>query len=112
MAEPVSKPESVEGMAFQLLLQKMTDMEATLHALPPLLQKIVDHLEAQHTQPDVPVASYADLYPGFQGAAGPEVPEASETSEFPGPPSPQAPPVPGETPPQRRRWWHWFLREG
>ena len=46
-------PESLEGLAFQLILQKLVSLERAMQGIPPLLQKIVTHLEAQTKQPEV-----------------------------------------------------------
>jgi hypothetical protein len=96
MPEPQDGPDSLEAMAFQLLLQKVTNLERAMASMPPLLKKIVDQLEAQGKQPEVEVASYSDLYPELPQAAG-EQPGAKQDAPTRGP----AP----------RRWWRWFLRE-
>src|SRR5207237_10582606 len=62
MAEPHEGPDGLEGLAFQLILQKLLSLERALQGIPPLLQKIVTHLEAQTQQPEVPIATYAQLY--------------------------------------------------
>jgi hypothetical protein len=66
MPEPHEGPESLEGLAFQLILQKLVSLERAIQGIPPLLGKIVAHLEAQTQQPDVPIATYAQLYPELQ----------------------------------------------
>jgi hypothetical protein len=100
MADTDKGPDSLEGMAFQLLLQKVTNLERAMQGIPPLLKKIVDQLEAQTKQPDVEVATYAQLYPELPQDAGDE----NET------------PQPGETErphvPRRRGVWQWFVKEG
>jgi len=101
MAEDRDGPDSIESMAFQLLLQKMTSLERAMESLPPLLKKIIDQLEAQTKQPDVEVATYAQLYPELEEPAtlaesGPEVPSAAPLPERPRPP---------------RGWRRWFVRE-
>jgi hypothetical protein len=83
-------------MAFQLILHKLTTLERAMQAMPPLLKKIVDQLEAQTTQPEVEVATYAQLYPELPG----------EAEDQPG--AKQDAPT---TVPAPRRWWRWFLRE-
>jgi hypothetical protein len=93
-------------MAFQLLLHKITSLERAMQGIPPLLKKIVDHLEAQTQQPDVPMATYAQLYPELQdeGGEGQET-EAKDASQA----------VEAGVAPQRgkpRRFWRWFLKEG
>jgi len=87
-------------MAFQLLLQKMTSVEHTMQAIPPLLKKIIDQLEAQAKQPDVPVASYAQLYPQLQEGT-PAQPEVLDVVA-------EAPSVPQKP---RRPLLRWFLKE-
>ena len=94
MADAPDGPDSLEGMAFQLILQKLGSLERAMQATVPLLKKIIDHLEAQTAQPDVEVATYAQLYP--------EVAEADETAEAP---------AETEAPRRRRRLWHWFIKE-
>ena len=64
--EPHEGPDSLEGLAFQLILQKLVGLERAIQGIPPLLQKIVTHLEAQTQQSEVPVATYAQLYPELQ----------------------------------------------
>jgi hypothetical protein len=66
------------------------------------LQKIVTHLEAQTQQPEVPIATYADLYPELQDGNEAQG-TAEQTTEV-------AETVP--TVPHRRRLWQWFLKEG
>jgi hypothetical protein len=98
MAESPNAPEHVEAIAFQLLLQKITGLERSLASLPPLLKKIIDHLEAQHAQPEVPVATYAQLYPELQ---------ETDADAMPLPSEPSAP----HAPVRLRRVWHWFTKE-
>jgi hypothetical protein len=107
MPEPHEGPDSLEGMAFQLLLQKVTGLERAMQSIPPLLKKIIDQLEAQTTQPDVEVATYAQLYPELEG----ETPEAAATAdtEMSTAGADNTPALPVR---RRRRPWHWFLREG
>ena len=100
MAEPHEGPDSLEGMAFQLLLHKVTGVEQAMRAIPPLLTKIIAQLEAQATQPDVPVASYAQLYPQLQEGTA----ESGDVIEVPA----ETPPVPQG---KRRRVWRWFTKE-
>jgi len=94
MAETPDGPDSLEGMAFQLILHKLGSLERAMQALPPLLAKIVDQLEAQTRHPEVPIATYAQLYPDLPTADG----AAAQT--------PTANPAP------RRRLWRWFMKEG
>src|SRR5437588_856086 len=71
--------------------------------LVPDQQRFLDvawGLEGQGTQPDVPVATYAQLYPELQE----EAPEDAEVIDLVATPAP----VPQE---RRRRFWHWFLKE-
>jgi hypothetical protein len=102
MAEPQHEPDSLEGLAFQLILHKLLGLERAIQGIPPLLQKIVTHLEVQTQQPEVPIATYAQLYPALQdgqeeqGTAEETMPEAAE-------------PVPAGPP--KRRLWQWFLKE-
>jgi len=100
MAEPqtgqTSAHEGIEAMAFQLLLQKVVGLERSLQSIPPLLAKIIAHLEAQTAQPEVPVATYAQLYPELD----------AEDTEDEAPPETVVP-MPGRS----RRVWHWFTRE-
>ena len=100
MPEPPEGPDSLEGMAFQLILHKLTTLERAMASMPPLLKKIVDQLEAQGTQPEVEVASYADLYPELpqDEAAAPTLPDVCAPDVRP------PLPLPG-------RWWRWFLKE-
>src|SRR5215831_4936295 len=100
MAEAPPGPDGLETMAFQLLLYKVTSLEHAMQAIPPLLKKIIDQLEAQQQQPDVPVATYAQLYPEVQEEA-PETPEVIDVVATPAP-APQG---------KRRRFLGWFLKE-
>ena len=99
---PPDKPDGTEAMAFEVILHKLTSVEQAMRAIPPLLHKIITQLEAQAKQPDVPVASYTQLYPQLQEgtAENDDVIEvaAAETS----------PPVPQD---KRRRLWRWFTKE-
>jgi hypothetical protein len=95
-------PDSLEGMAFQLLLQKVTGLERSMQSIPPLLKKIIDQLEAQTTHPEAPVATYAQLYPELQDAVyeAEALPLLAEA------------PAPAPSPPRRSRcFWRWFTRE-
>ena len=104
MAEPADGPDGLESMAFQLLLHKITSLERAMQGIPPLLKKIVDHLEAQTQQPDVPIATYAQLYP--------ELPKDEDDGHPDETPSvTQAGAADNTTMPRQRRLWHWFLRE-
>ncbi len=104
MTEVPQGPDGLESMAFQLILHKLTSLEQAMHAIPPLLKKIIDQLEAQATQPDVPIATYAQLYPELHEGAS----ETEDLIEVVAAPVPEAPPV------RQARWrfWRWFLREG
>ena len=99
MADAPEGPDGLESMAFQLILHKLTSLEQAMHAMPPLLKKIIDQLEAQATQPDVPVATYAQLYPEVQADA-PAPPQVLDVVATPAP-APQA----------RWRLLGWFLKE-
>ena len=103
MAEPQHGPDSLEGLAFQLILQKLVGLERALQGIPPLLQKIVTHLEAQTQQSEVPVATYAQLYPELQDEREEQGTAEQQTTET-------VAPVP--TVPHKRRLWQWFLKEG
>jgi len=103
MAEPQHGPDSLEGLAFQLILQKLVGLERAIQGIPPLLQKIVTHLEAQTQQSEVPVATYAQLYPELQDEREEQGTAEQETTET-------VAPVP--TVPHKRRLWQWFLKEG
>ena len=106
MAEPCEGPDGLEGLAFQLVLQKLASLERAMQAMPPLLTKIVDQLEAQTKHPEVPIASYAQLYPELQDEGtedeASEEPKTSTTVDEPSAPLSVRP----------RRFWHWFLKEG
>jgi len=99
-------PDSLEGLAFQLILQKLVSLERAMQGIPPLLKKIVDHLEAQTQQPEVPVATYAQLYPELPDEGGEEQ-EAAATDASP---AVEASAAPQQGKPQR--FWRWFLKEG
>jgi hypothetical protein len=98
MDEGPKDQDVLETMAFQILLHKVTGLEQAVQALPPLLKKIIDYLEAQSKPPEVPVASYAQLYPAL---------EKAETSA-PMAAVAQAVPVSRA---RRRRMWQWFVKE-
>lgn len=107
MPEPSNDPRSIEALAFATLLQRMAGLEKRMesqeHAMksiPPLLKKIIDHLEAQTKQPEVPVATYAHLYPELQDAAYTDDDAALlEAAKDVTPP------------PKKQPWWLWFMRE-
>ena len=103
MTEPREGPDSLEGLAFQLILQKLVGLERAIQGIPPLLQKIVTHLEAQTQQSEVPVATYAQLYPELQDEREEQGTAEQQTTET-------VAPVP--TVPHKRRLWQWFLKEG
>jgi hypothetical protein len=74
-------PDGVEAMALQLVLSKLSDLEHKLSGVEqavqqtvPLLGKIVAQLEALNKKPDVPVATYAQLYTELQEEEVPEPP--------------------------------------
>ena len=106
MAEPQHGPDSLEGLAFQLILQKLVGLERAIQGIPPLLQKIVTHLEAQTQQSEVPVATYAQLYPELQDEGG----EGQETAAKDASQAVEASAFPQRGKP--RRFWRWFLKEG
>jgi hypothetical protein len=100
MAEAPGSPDGLEAMAFQLLLHKVTNLEHAVQSLPPLLAKIIAHLEAQAKQPEVPIATYAQLYPELQEEAAEETGAVMEVT-----------PMVADTTRRRRRFWHWFVKE-
>ena len=104
MPEPHEGPDSLEGLAFQLILQKLVSLERAIQGIPPLLQKIVTHLEAQTQQSEVPIATYAQLYPELSKDEDDvhldETPSVTQTGA-----------ADNTTMPRRRRLWQWFLRE-
>jgi hypothetical protein len=105
---PASPPErsSVEAMAFQVVLAELgalqRDMQAMQQAVQqmlPLLTKIVGLLEAQGQQPEVPVATYDQLY-----------------TELQPPPESESTPVAVDEPRPHvlfgsRRLWQWFVQK-
>ena len=98
---PPEKPDGTEAMAFQMILHKLTGVEQAMRAIPPLLTKIITQLEAQAKQPDVPVASYTQLYPQLQAGTA-ESKDVIEVAAAETPPVPQG---------KRRRVWRWFTKE-
>jgi hypothetical protein len=102
MAESQQGPESLEALAFQLILHKLVSLERAMQGIPPLLHKIVTHLEAQTQHPEVPMATYAQLYPELQDEREEQPAETKDASQV-------APVPPG---PHKRRLWQWFLKEG
>jgi hypothetical protein len=104
MPEPREGPDGLEGLAFQLILQKLMSLERAMQGIPPLLKKIVDHLEAQTTQPDVPIATYAQLYPELPKDEDDVHPDETQAVT-------QTGAADNTTMLRRRRLWHWFLRE-
>jgi len=90
--------EDKGAMAFTIILQKLVILERAMQAIPPLLKKIVDHLEAQGQQPGVDVARYEVLYPAITADETPTPPDVRAAD-----PLPTRPP---------RRWWRWFVKEG
>jgi hypothetical protein len=95
-------PDGLEAMALQLVLSKLSDMEHKLSGVEqavqqtvPLLGKIVAQLEALNKKPDVPVATYAQLYSELQ-------------EDAPEPPVPVVEVRPAVPPTRLRRW---FTRE-
>jgi hypothetical protein len=101
MNAPEPTPDRLEAMAFQLVLHKLMGVEQTMQGMLPLLQKIVNHLEAQNQRPEVEIATYGQLYPEVQEVPdGTTVPEAAEAL------------MPALPPPRPRpRLWRWFLKE-
>src|SRR5437870_12976436 len=103
MAEPHEGPDGLEGLAFQLILQKLMSLERAMQGIPPLLHKIVTHLEPQTQQPEVPIATYAQLYPELQDdrqKPGPEQQQTTETAEH----APRQP--------HTRRMRQWLPKQG
>jgi hypothetical protein len=101
MSDPHEPPDRLEAMAFQLVLQKLTTLEQAVHALPPLLGKIIAHLETQSQRPEVEIATYGQLYPEVQEV--PVVAPVAAAAEE------HAPALPAPRP--RARLWRWFLKE-
>ena len=99
MADIPQGPDGIESMAFQLLLYKITSLEHAMQAIPPLLTKIIAQLEAQAKPPDVPVATYAQLYPALQEGARAQKEALDVMAEA------QA------VPQTRRPFWRWFTKE-
>lgn len=85
-------------MAFQIILQKLAGIEDAMTTLPPLLEKIVAHLEAQAKQPEVEVASYEQLFPGLLGEGEVEAPQIDKAR-------PSSPPHP-------KARWPWLWKKG
>jgi len=106
MPEPHERPDGMEAMAFQLLLQKMTALEYAVQGLPPLLKKIIDHLEAQAKQPEVPIATYEQLYAKYL-----EAPEEDADAEATAAPVIEVTAAPPPKSHQRWRVWRWFVKE-
>jgi len=106
MADAPGSPDGLEAMAFQLLLHKVTNLEHAVQSLPPLLKKIIDHLEAQAKQPEVPIATYEQLYAKYLEA--PEEDADAEATAAPVIEVTAAPPPKGQ---HRRRVWWWFVKE-
>jgi hypothetical protein len=106
MAESIPASTGVEAMAFQVVLSKLgavqEDMQALQHTVQqmlPLLTKIVGLLEAQGQQPEVPVATYEQMY-----------------TELQPPPESESAPLAGDEPRPRvlfgsRRLWQWFVHK-
>jgi hypothetical protein len=95
---------SIETMAFQVLLQKVVGLEQhlgglerSMQSISALLAKIIAHLEAQSAQPEVPVATYAQLYRELE-----PVTPALEVDIAP----PLLPAAPA-----RRSLFRWFVKE-
>ena len=119
MAEQDTDPGVVEGMAFQIILQKLVIVERAMQAIPPLLKKIVDQLEAQSKQTEAEVATYDGLLTAFPKMDIRSAHELSMIKEalflseresvFPDPASPshtarrRPPPAGGDTAPISRR---------
>jgi phosphoglycolate phosphatase-like HAD superfamily hydrolase len=91
---PPETRDSTEAMAFQLVLQKLEDIEQVLHQMAPLLGQIVAHLRTQAQTPDVPVARFAQLYADVREA---------EVSPAPAPPPPVL--LTSQHPVAKWRWW-------
>src|SRR5438093_1200315 len=113
MAEAHETPASVETMAFQVLLQKMavheqqlSNVEQAMQQMPLLLKRIIDHLEAQTKQPDVPIATYEQLYAKYL-----EAPEEDADAEAPAAPVIEVTAAPPHKGHRRQRVWRWFVKE-
>jgi hypothetical protein len=105
MAETPREPGGAEGIAFTLLLQKVNGLENAMQSLTLLLKKIIDQLEAQAKQPEIPIATYTQLYPELPQD---EPEDRSEEQAAPTAHAESIPPRYGTS----RRWWHWFVKEG
>ena len=110
MAEPHETPASVETMAFQVLLQKMavheqklSNVEQAMQQMPLLLTRIIEHLEAQTTHPDVPIATYDQMYAKFLETSAEEAEEQDSSV-----PVIELAPLPTV---RRHRIFQWFVRE-
>jgi len=77
-----------------------------VQSLPPLLAKIIAHLEAQAKQPEVPIATYDQLYAKYLEAPEEDAEEADTAA--PVIEVTAAPPPKGQ---HRRRVWRWFVKE-
>jgi len=98
------EPDGLEAMALQLVLsklggleQKLSGVEQAVQQTVPLLGKIVAQLEALNKKPDVPVATYAQLYSELQ---------EDEAPEPPAPVVDVVPSVPAVSPGRLRRWFY------
>lgn len=107
MAESGPEPANVETMAFQLVLaelrthqEDLRGLQQTVQQMLPLLAKIVGLLEAQGHQPEVPVATWDQIYAPAEDASVPPVEDD---------------PVPDEAQVRvmfgSQRLGRWFLRE-
>jgi len=88
-------PDNLEGIAFQLVLQKLGTLEQNTKSIVALLQKVITQLEVGQTETEVPMASYAQLYPEIAEVEA-DAPAADAVA--PAPPA--------------RPWYHWFLKKG
>jgi hypothetical protein len=103
MSESSTERSGVEAMAFEVVLSKLSALEQKLSGVEqavqqtvPLLGKIVAQLEALNKKPDVPVATYAQLYSELQ----------EEAPEPPAPVVDVVPSVPAVSPGRLRRWFY------
>jgi hypothetical protein len=113
MSPAQPEPSGTEAMAFQLVLAELHAHQEDLRALQqtvqqmlPLLAKMVGLLEAQGKQPEVPVATWDQMYAEAQ--AVPALPG----EDAPAPQVSRAVPVPGPQVMWQRLWAALWLGVG